>query len=811
MWTQLSHKIIKYRLIFVILLGLFTAFMAYKAKDIKWSYDFAKTVPADDPDMIYFESFKELFGEDGNLVAIGIKDSTIYEPENFRRLKYLSEEISSLNGVNDVLSLPSLNRLEKNTQKKKFELKPIFTEIPEDKEKLDSLLEVAKEQKFYSGQIINNENGALLTIISISKDVLNSQRRIQLTEDIIHAGESFKERTGIELHYAGLPFVRSVIAGRVKKEMLMFIIMSVVITSLIMLLFFRSLRAVIFPLVIISVVIIWVLGSLVLFNYKITLLTGLIPPVIVVIGIPNSIYLLNKYHNEFSKHGNKVMAISRVTRKIGIVTLMTNFTTAIGFFVLFFTDITILMEFGIIAGLNIMATFVVSIILLPSVFYWMPSPSYRELRHLKFKPMGMILTGLDLLVHRYKYKVFVISGIIIVISLIGLSRIYSISYMVDDIPEDSKVKRDLAFFERNFSGIMPLEIVVDTGNKRGVTRLENLEKLDEFENFLESNEDISRPISIVSFIKASRQAFYNNNPAYYDLPNRRDRAFILRYFRNQSDSSGLLNSFVDTTGQKMRISLKVADIGSIKMDSLLNQVIKPKKEEIFKDSDIEATITGTTPLFIKGNKFLVENLQFSFLMAFLIISLLMAILFANARMIIISLVPNIIPLLITAAIMGFFNIPLKPSTAIVFSIAFGISVDYSIHFLAKYRQELITNKFFVPVAVSKSLKETGTSMIYTSIVLFAGFVIFAASEFGGTVALGILTSTTLFIAMIANLIILPSLLLAFDDGKRKKDFHSLIENYDDFYHEDEDEEIDLKKIEIKGEGNVESKELNKSK
>lgn len=800
MWTSLSHIIIKFRILLIVLLAVITIFMAYKAKDIEMSFDFVQTVPDNDPDMIFYKNFKELFGEDGNLVAVGIKDSAIYQSLNFRRLKYLSEEFASLNGVNDVISLPLIQRLKKNTREKIFELEPIFSDIPEDQHQLDSLLTLAKDQKFYSGQIINEENGALLILVSINKEVLNSKKRIVLTKDIIEAGEKFSKATGLQLHYAGLPFVRSVMADTVKKEMSMFLILSVLVTGLILLFFFRAWNAVVFPMVIIGVVIIWVLGTIVLMGYKITILSGLIPPVIVVIGIPNSIYLLNKYHHEYETHGNKMMAISRVTRKIGMVTLITNFTTAIGFLVLGFQDIIMLKEFGIVAGINIMATFVVSMILIPGVFSMLPPPSYKELKHLKLKFIGNVLHGLDLLVNRYKYAVFVVSGIIVLISLYGLNQVYSVSYMVDDIPEDSKIKQDLVFFENNFSGIMPLEIIVDTGVKKGVTNLKTLKKIEEFENFLQSHKDISKPVSVISFIKASRQAFYNNNPDRYDLPNNRDRSFIFRYFRNQSDKTRLLNSFVDSTGQIMRISLMIADIGSKKMDSLITQVIEPKKKAIFKDTKIQASITGTTLLFIKGNKFLIKNLQLSFLIAFSIISMIMALLFANLRMIIISLIPNIIPLLITGAIMGFFAIPLKPSTAIVFSIAFGISVDYSIHFLAKYRQELIANNFFVAVAVSNSLKETGKSMIYTSIVLFAGFIIFAASDFGGTVALGILTSTTLFIAMLANLIVLPSLLLAFDDAKRKKGSHPLIEQVDEFYQEDDDEEIDLGKIEVGNNG-----------
>ena len=566
-----------------------------------------------------------------------------------------------------------------------------------------------------------------------------------------------------------------------------------------MLLFFRSWMAVIFPMIIIAVIVTWVMGSLVLFDYRITLLTGLIPTVIVVIGIPNSIYLINKYHHEFLMHGDKKKAIRTVTEKIGLVTLITNGTTAVGFGVLLLTDITILREFGLIASLNIMATFVVSIILMPSVFSFLPSPTPKQLKHLSFAPLGGVLDFFNFVVQRRVYVVFSVAIILITVAAIGIYKVHSVSFMVDDIPEESQVKRDLVYFENNFSGMMPLEIVVDTHKKRGVTNLNNLKKIDEFESFLSEQPDISNPLSITTFIKAARQAFYNGNPSRYALPrNNNEKNFILNYLKGQSDNSGLLNSFVDSTGQRIRISLKIKDIGSNKMDSLVNQVIRPKQEEIFGKSNLTASITGTTLLFIKGNPYLIDNLKMSFLLAFLVISVIMGLLFANFRMILLSLIPNVIPLAITAGIMGYFGVPLKPSTAIIFSIAFGISVDYAIHFLAKYRQELFANKFQVRVAVNKSIHETGTSMIYTSIVLFAGFVIFTASDFGGTVALGFLTSITLFISMFTNLLVLPSLLVTFDTDKRNPKLHPPIEEYDGVY--DDDEEIDLARIIVTDKG-----------
>ncbi|MDL5045540.1 MMPL family transporter [Oscillatoria amoena NRMC-F 0135] len=655
----------------------------------------------------------------------------------------------------------------------------------------------AKKQKFYIGQIVNESNGAIAVLISIKKETLNSDKRIGLTNEIVEKGDQFTRTTGIQLHYAGLPFVRSVIAQQVSTELKLFLGLSVLVTGIILLVFFRSVRAMIFPLIVIGIVVVWVLGTIDLLGFKITLLSGMIPPIIVVIGIPNAIYLTNKYHAEYADHGNKLLAISRVIRKIGMATFLTNLTTAIGFLVLLTADITVLREFGIVAGINVMATFVVSLILIPGFFSWMPPPSDKHLRHLDFKGLDKALNFIDVQVHRQRLGISVTTIIIVFFAGLGMMRIHSVSFMVDDLPEESVVKKDLHFFEENFSGVMPLEMVVDTGKRRGVIDVKNLQKIEEFEKFLDEQPAISKPVSLVSFVKAAKQAFYNNNPARYSLPDNRERNFILPYLKGQSDNSGLFNSFVDSSLQVMRISLQVADIGSDKMDSLINRVIKPQIDSVFADTGITVKITGTTPLFIKGNSFLINNLKGSLLLAFALIAVTMGLLFANIRMVFIALIPNIIPMMITAGLMGYFNIPLKPSTVLIFSITFGISVDYSIHFLAKYRQELHARRFFIPVAVSNTILEIGKSMVYTSVVLFAGFIIFAFSSFGGTIALGVLTSTTLLISMLTNLILLPVLILTFDKSKEKTNERLLIDDVDaNFYTEEEDETIDLSKIKI---------------
>ena len=743
-------------------------------------------MPVNDPEQILLTKFKAQFGEDGNIIVVGLKDSTIYKLADFNRFRKLADRIKSIPGVLNVRGLPRIQIIKKDKEHSRFVLVDLFPDQVTSQQALDSLMGVVRDQKAYMGQLVNPNNGATMLIISVRKEVMNSSKRIAMTAAIDKAGNEFAAATGIRLHYTGLPYIRTVVANQVRHEMSLFLALSAIVTGVIMFLFFRSFRAVFFSMIIIGIAVVWVFGTLALFGFKITLLSGLIPPVIVTIGITNAIYLLNKYHIEFAKERNKEKAIAIVINRMGLATFLTNLTVAIGFLTLLSTDIVILREFGIVAGINIMALFIVTLIMIPSVFSWLPPPGPKHLRHLDFRLMGLFVKWVEHIVQRHRAVIYVVSVALVVVSAMGILKLQSVSFMVDDVPEESPIKKDLKFFEANFSGIMPLEIVVDTGKHRGLLNPRNLRKIDAFESFLDSIDHVSRPLSLISVIKASNQAFYNGNPERYRLPSNSDFLFISKYMKGQTGSSGLLKSLADSTFQKMHISLFIADIGSQKLDSLVGRVIEPRMKNIFEGTGIQAWVTGSTKIFIRGNKFLIENLRESLLLAFILITLSMAILFANVRMIIISLIPNLIALMITAGIMGYFHIPLKPSTALIFSITFGISVDNSIRFLAKYRQEMFTNNFAVPVSVTESILETGKSIMYTSIVLFAGFIIFAFSKFGGTIALGILTSTTLVISMFTNLILLPALIMTFDKSKKKGNKHLMIDEMDTNFYKDEE-------------------------
>lgn len=825
MWYKIAQIILKYRLYWLITVLLITVLMAYQVTKIEWSYNFSNTVPSYEEEQIYFQAFKKKYGEDGNILAVGLQNELVFQLKNFQELQKLSDKLLEVEGVNDVLSLPNMQYLVKDTANKKFSNQAVFPDNITSQKELDSLLVFAQSLKFYENQLLNPQTRATVLLLSIDKNALNSKRRQKVIRDILAQGDAFEKASQITLHYAGLPVVRSIMTDKMATDLMYLLGFSLLGMAIVLFAFFRAFRSVIFPMIVIAILITWTVGTIVLFGYKINILSGLLPPILVVIGIPNCVYLLNKYHQEYKKTGDKMRSLTQVVRRIGVVALMTNTTTAIGFFVFTFMDIRILREFGLLATVNIINTFIVSILLVPIFFSYLPDPKPRELRHLDKDALRWVLAFLHKSVFQYRRIVYLIALIIIPIAIYGFYRVEVVSYMVDDIPEDSRTRKDLAFFEKNFGGVMPLEVVINTGKLKGVTRLPNLRKIGKFEDTLRTLEFVSPPVSLVSFIKASRQAYYNNADDFYDLPSSQDKNFVLRYLKNSEgneQNEDLLNAFVDSLGREMRVSLSVADVGSIKMDSLIDEVIRPIIDDTFFPEEDEFTaeqaiedyedaladfiydeqfsvhVTGTTLLFVKGNRYLVDNLKSSLLIAIVLISILMAILFRSFRMIFISILTNILPLLITAGIMGYFGVPLKPSTALIFSIAFGIAVDDSIHYLARYRQGLASG-LSVKEAVSISLKETGTAMIYTSLILFAGFIIFVTSEFDGTNALGLLTATTLIFAMLANLVLLPGLLITFDKRKTKSTNNEDPSWESEFYDEEDDKELNIDSIQVKKE------------
>ena len=794
MWALLARFTLRNRLSILIVLGLVTAFMAYNAANVKLDYNLPRLLPEEEKTNQDFERFIEVFGSHGNLIVLGIQDDNIYQLENFNALYEMGNAIKELPGVEDVISIAHAYNLSKNDSA--FEFKPIVQRKPETQEELDSLRKIINSLPFYEGVIVNSETGALLIPVTLDKELVNSEHRKEIVYAVRDKVHEFEEKFDINVKFSGLPYIRTGITVLLKKEMRWFTIAAAILAAIILYLFFRSFRVVAVSLTIVAIGVVWSIGSISLFGYLITGLSGIIPPLIIVIGITNCIYLLNKYHQEYRSHGNQTKALTRVVQKIGSATFMTNATTAIGFATFILTKSQVLIEFGIIASLNIMLIFVVSILIIPIVFSYLPPPKEKHTKHLDYKMVGKVLDGFAIVVNNHRPMVYLATGLLIIVGIVGVTRMKTTGNLTDDLPKNDPARVDLVFFEKHFGGVMPFEILIDTRKKRGAMKLKNIKKIEELNLLLGEYSEFSKPISMTEVVKFSHQAFYNGRESKYTIPSQQKLSFILPYAQKQMEGDKLLNTLVDSTKQIARISVRIKDLKTTDM-KLVKDEIKLRIDSIFDPEKYDVTLTGSSVVYLEGTGYLVKGLFISLALAIFLIAVLMAVMFASLRMVIVSLSPNIIPLILTAAIMGYLGISLKPSTILVFSIALGISVDSTIHFLAKYRQELKISGGNINRSVNLALKETGVSMIYTSIVLFFGFGIFAFSEFGGTRALGILVSITLLLAVSANLLFLPSLLLSLEKAittRSFKDQDPMIELFD------EEEDIDLNNLNIASNG-----------
>ncbi len=767
MWEKLSKFILTNRLLLLLFFIAATAFMAWQASLVKLSFNAGKVLPVTDSAFIKYNEFKNKFGEDGSIMVLGIQSEDLLKRNQFNDWLSLNNEIQKLHGIKQVLSIGKLFELKKDTANQKFVLQPITKGVVLTDAGMDSIKRKIYSLPFYDGLIYSHKNNASIMAITFENKVLNSSERIAVINSILEKSKVFSTKNNIEIHYSGLPYIRTVITQKVSHEFSLFLGLSIAVAALILLIFFRSFYAVLFPVLLVIIGVIWSLGTLVLLGYDITLLTGLIPPLIVIIGIPNSILLLNKYHNEFKKTGNKANALKIVIERIAITTFIANLTSAIGFGVLYFTKSELLMQFGIVASLNIMATWIISLCLIPIIFSYLPNPDIKHITHLDNKFLSKIISSITNLVHHRRSLIYISTVILLAIAIVGIVRIQVNGYVIDDLPQKDPVYQDMSFFEKNFDGILPLEVSIDTKRKNGIMNLSVIKKIERMQNMISTYPEFSRAVSLIEVLKFSSQAFYGGDSAFYRVPNDMEKNFILSYAANSGGNNNMLKNFLDSNKQVTRVSFQMADVGSKRMNQLIKE-IQPRIDSIFNPEKYDVELTGSSIIFIKGTNYLVNNLRDSLLLAITLIAILMWILFRGGRMILISLIPNIIPLIITAGIMGFFGIPLKPSTILIFSIAFGIASDQTIYFLTRYRQELKETDLTISQIVSDTLKETGVSMIYVALILFFGFGIFTASTFGGTVALGLLLSITLLVALIANLTLLPALLLSLETRMNKE-------------------------------------------
>ncbi len=769
-WSALARFILRNRILLLVVIAGITIALASQWKNMRFSTTEANLLPDDHEINLEYKEFLKHFGEEGNVIVIGVKDSTLFTPKNFVAWNNLSKKIQKYEEIDFAISVGDLLKLEKREDTTAFRLVPFISDTVFTNESLSKYKdELFNKLPIYEGLVYSPNKKSIRTAIYMDKDIINTPiRPAFIIEKLIPLIEEFETETGIKVHASGMPYIRTLNAKSIIDEIGMFIVAALLVTSLLFFFFFRSFRATLISMFTVIIGVMWAFGILGLLQYEITVLTALIPPLIIVIGIPNCIFLINKYQQEIKLHGNKAKSLQRVIAKVGNATLMTNLTTASGFATFILTNSKLLSEFGVVASINIIAIFLLSLFIIPIMYSFLPPPKDKHLKHLGKKWIITFVNWTERMVKNHRVGIYAVSVALLCVSIIGMYNIGISGSIIEDMPKKTGFYEDIKFFEKEFEGIMPLEVMIDTKRKKGVMSLATLKRMDKLQNFMYEIPELAKPLSVVELVKFSKQAYYNNNPEYYQLPNSQERTFLLSYAKNSVNNTHFLDNYVDSTGQYARITTYIKDTDTERFDRIEDD-IKTEINKIFPPERYNVSLTGKALAFQKGTRYLVNNLVLSLSLAIFLIALFMAWMFRSFKMILISLLPNLLPLISTAGLMGFMGVPIKPSTILVFSIAFGISVDDTIHFLAKYRQELIANHWKIRKSVYAALRETGVSMFYTSIVLFFGFSVFSISSFGGTVALGVLVSITLLFAMLSNLLLLPSLLLSLERSIANKE------------------------------------------
>lgn len=772
-WEKVARIVLTNRTLFLCLIGAITLFLGWQCRYLSMTYTEANLLPKDHPANIEYERFLKQFGEEGNLIVIGIQDERLFTPKAYASWNTLMTGLKSRKEVELVVSLNDLKKLQKDTVARKFEMVPV---VEASKTHDDAYLKEVKNElfqrlPFYEGLLFNKESGSLRSVVYLDKQIVNTAARKDfILEELVPDIAKFEKETGIDLKVSGMPYIRTINAEDMKGEIGLFIGAALLTVSVIFFFFFRSFRAMFISILILALGVLWSFGTLGLFEYKITILTAVVPPLIIVIGICNCIFLINKYQQEILKHKNQAKALQRVISKIGMSTLMTNLTAATGFATFMITGNELLYEFGLVTSLNIMSVYLLTLLIVPIIYSFMPMPKDKHLYHLSKNYISALLDRIEFHVLNRRSRIYATYAVMLLVCGFGVFRMTVSGSLLSEMPKTASFFNDIVFFEKEFKGVMPLEIIIHTKKGRVVTP-GTIRKMEELQQEIEKTPELSRPVSVVNFAKYLNQAFYNGNPEYYQVPSSQEQAFVMSYAKSMLKGNGkgdnLMASYVSKDGHYARITTFMKDIGTAEM-AKVEQRLRHKIATLFPDGKYDVIITGKALVFQKGTAYLVDNLIESLVFAILTIALIMTYLFRSFKMVLASLITNVLPLCITSGLMGYLGVPLKPSTILVFSIAFGISVDNAIQFMAKYRHDLIDNRGDILEAVKSAIRETGISTFYTSVVLILGFATFTLSSFSGTIALGALISVTLLFAMFANMLVLPSLVLTFEKGKVRK-------------------------------------------
>lgn len=730
--------------IFVIL----TLSAFYPALQIRTDFNLENFFPKDDPTIRDYQFLEEEFGRDDNVIMVGFETDSLLTPGVLNDLQAITDSASAIANVNEVRSILSAQQINKDGRRLSFD---DYIDADNLIAVTDSIKSALVSDPFAEGFLINRAGNVTAFYLEIENGKNNYEARNQIISDLQQVLQPYQKSYDFKI--SGIPYYRNQYVQYLNEEILFYISISSVLIILLLWVLYRSVTGIIIPMLIVWLTILFTLAVMQLTGGYFEIMTSTIAPILLCVGIADSIHMISKYDDARLQGMDKPKSIKEMLLTLGNATFLTSITTAIGFGTLITSDIVPMKHFGIYTATGVMIAFLVTIFFVPSTL------RVINVKHIfKDKSAGIFdffsqsLEKLSQFNQRYYRQ-------ITLWFLIGTVVIGSGSYYLrvngkvfDELGDETEPIQHAQFFSENLSPPFPMEFIIDTGRENGIMDPEFLQRMESFDSYLSSFPAVERTIMFNTLLKEVHGTMAPEKYAENEIPDSEQLVAQYLLLLEVSDTE-FLEKVTDFSYQKIRVAAQIRDAGSYRVTQMRDS-LSSYLQKHFPDSEI--TITGSTILSADLNGKIVTSLFKSIALAFVLISAIMAFLFKNVRMIVISLVPNILPLVMVAGIMGFTGIDIKSSTAVIFTIAFGIAVDDSIHYLARLRVEMKRGAT-LDEALRIATQKTGKAIIVTSLILLAGFGTLMTSVFTSTVYMGLLVCLTVIGALLADLVLLPSL------------------------------------------------------
>ncbi|MTI20853.1 RND family transporter, partial [Fulvivirga sp. RKSG066] len=713
--------------------------------------------PVDDPDLTYYQEFKQMFDNDNDYLLVGIINSpTIFEKDFLTSLDSLSNELQD---IPDVLAVNALTTIERPVISPAglFKIPMIH---PYEPERYDADSTRIYKDELLTESLVSTDGKA--TAILVRHGTLKTKEN---ADDLVINVQNALAPYGFEKVYlAGKTYAQGVFVEKMQWELMLFLSASILLVIVFLAFAYRSWWGVIIPLTVVLLSTIWILGLMGLTGKTLDILMVLLPTIMFVVGMSDVVHIMTKYIEQLRIGVTKQKAIEVTFKEVGVATFLTSLTTSIGFLTLLTASIAPIKEFGLYTAIGVFMAFIVAFTLLPSCLVFLRKPKVSEKLTNRSAWFGSLSKAFIFVLRKGKL-IIAINIILTALAVYGVSQIVINTYLIEDLPNDAPLKQSFLFFDENFGGSRPFEVTAEVQNGRKVFDKDVLEEIDKVAEYMRYDFYAGNIISPGTIMRGVNQAINGGVSNQFKLPeDDRDWKKAMRYI-NRMDNEEYSFKLTAKDGTVGRITARVGDIGS----NLSLQRTEDLKQFIAASTDadlVKFKVTGTSNLIDKNNEYLSRNMFQGLAIAFGVVALIAGVMFKSLRMILITLIPNMIPLVIVAGIMGAFGITLKLSTSIIFTIAFGIAVDDTIHFISKLKIELRKKKPLL-YALKRTFLSTGKAITVTSLILSGGFLTLLLSSFGGTFYTGLLISLTLIFALVIDLTLLPVLILYFFKNKTK--------------------------------------------